>query len=110
MGENEVQTDKTFRIRMSRWSRDEAIKYMCTNTCLGENEATVEVDRYTVMPGQALAYKIGELKILELLKQAKEQLGENFSWKAFHRVILEDGALPLAVLVKNVQTYIENAK
>mmetsp|Transcript_7283 Transcript_7283/g.22186 ORF Transcript_7283/g.22186 Transcript_7283/m.22186 type:complete len:582 (-) Transcript_7283:1696-3441(-) len=89
-----------------RWSREEAISYMSDNTCLGENEATVEVDRYTVMPGQALAYKIGELKLLELKDLAKKELGDRFSWKDFHRVVLEDGALPLVVLETKINDWL----
>ncbi|MBI4683173.1 MAG: DUF885 domain-containing protein [Nitrospirae bacterium] len=81
-----------------KWSRDETIKYCKENTGLEDHEIVVEVDRYIAMPGQALAYKIGELKIIELRKKAKNVLGPKFDIKKFHDRLLEKGALPLYVL------------
>lgn len=83
---------------------------MKDNTCLGENEAMVEIDRYTVMPGQALSYKVGEQKILELKNYAQVELGDKFSWKGFHEVILKDGALPLVVLETTVKEWVKSVK
>jgi len=81
-----------------KWGRDEAIKYCMENSGEDEHEIAVEVDRYIAMPGQALAYKIGELKILELREKAKYLLGSRFDIKAFHDRLLENGALPLYIL------------
>lgn len=81
-----------------KWSRDKSIKYCKENTGLAEHEIEVEIDRYIAMPGQALAYKMGELKILELRKKARETLGSKFDIKEFHDRLLENGALPLYVL------------
>jgi uncharacterized protein (DUF885 family) len=78
-----------------KWGRDEAIKYCMENSGEDEHEIVVEVDRYIAMPGQALAYKIGELKILELREKAKHLLGPRFDVKSFHDRLLENGALPL---------------
>ncbi len=81
-----------------KWGRAETINYCKENTGLEEYEIEVEVDRYIAMPGQALAYKIGELKIIELKEKAKKALGSNFDIKEFHDRLLEKGALPLYVL------------
>lgn len=80
------------------WTREEALAYLGSE---------VEVDRYIVMPGQALAYKIGELKIVELRDRAKDRLGDDFDLRAFHDEILNDGALPLDVLEVKVDGWIE---
>jgi len=85
-------------IHYYKWDRDEAIKYCMENSGEDEHEIAVEVDRYIAMPGQALAYKIGELKILELREKAKCLLGTRFDIKAFHDRLLENGALPLYIL------------
>jgi prolyl oligopeptidase len=81
-----------------KWSRSEAINYCKENSGLEDHEIAVEVDRYIAMPGQALAYKIGELKILELREKLKEALGQEFDIKKFHDRLLENGALPLYLL------------
>jgi uncharacterized protein (DUF885 family) len=78
-----------------KWTRDEAIEYCKENSGEEEHEIEVEVDRYIAMPGQALAYKIGELRILELRDKAKKALGSEFNIKVFHDRLLEKGALPL---------------
>jgi uncharacterized protein (DUF885 family) len=80
------------------WSRQRAIEYLRANTSLGESDVRAEVDRYIAMPGQALAYKIGQLKIAELRLHAQQRLGARFDPRAFHTAILADGPLPLAVL------------
>jgi uncharacterized protein (DUF885 family) len=81
-----------------RWSREQAIAYMMENTGMPEAEVVVEIERYLVMPAQALAYKIGMLKILELRERAKRALGARFDLREFHDEVLKNGALPLALL------------
>jgi len=88
------------------WSRKKAIDYLKYYTGKSEAASTVEVDRYLVMPGQATAYKIGELKILELRAKAEETLGDNFDLREFHDVILRNGAIPLNVLEDYVEKYL----
>ncbi|MHC4123793.1 MAG: DUF885 domain-containing protein, partial [Planctomycetota bacterium] len=88
------------------WSREKAINFMAENTSFGRDNIETEIDRYIVWPGQALAYKIGELKILELRKLAKNKLGENFDIREFHDVILRNGSIPLKVLEDNVKAWL----
>jgi len=91
------------------WARQEAIDFILENAAKSEHDIVVEIDRYIAWPGQALAYKIGELKIKELRKLAKKTLGENFDIREFHDVILGRGSLPLDVLEEQVKAYIVNA-
>lgn len=93
-------------IHYKKWTREEAIKYMEDQTGLSESEVVTEVERYIVFPGQACAYKIGMMKMLELREKAKQLLGPKFDLKEFHRVILENGAVPLDVLAEIVEDYI----
>jgi len=88
------------------WSRQEAIDFMLSNTAKTENDVTVEIDRYIAWPGQALAYKIGELKIRELRSKAEKEMGDNFNIRDFHDVVLGNGAVPLDILEKHVNEYI----
>ena len=90
------------------WSREQAIEFFKENAAKTEQDIINEVDRYLIMPGQALAYKIGQLKIMELKKKSKESLGEKYDIKEFHHVILGEGALPLDILEEKVDQYIEN--
>ena len=90
------------------WTRQNAIDYMLQNTAKTVNDITVEVDRYIAWPGQALAYKIGEMKILSLREQAEKNLGDKFNIRDFHDVVLGDGAVPLNILEKHVKDYIQS--
>jgi len=92
------------------WSRDAAIDFFKTNAAKTEQDIVNEIDRYLIMPGQALAYKIGQLKILELKNRAIKELGESFDIKAFHDLILGQGALPLSVLEERVDQYLLELK
>lgn len=92
------------------WTRDEAIDYMQKNTGKSRHDATVEIDRYMIWPGQALAYKLGELKIRELREQAEKKLGDRFDIRAFHDELLANGALPLDVLQSTMQEWINSQK
>ncbi len=93
-------------IHNKKWTREEGIKYYTDNTPNAEFDAIKMVERHIVMPGQATAYKIGMLKILELRKKAKDALGEKFDIREFHEVVLSQGALPLNVLEDFVDEYI----
>ena len=89
-----------------RWSREQAISYMIEHTGMGEGDVTAEIERYLVNPGQALAYKVGMIKILELRQRARDALGEAFDLRAFHDQILGHGALPLTLLEQVVDDWI----
>ncbi len=93
-------------IHYKKWTREEAIEYMVKNTGLTTTEVTTEIERYIVMPGQACAYKIGMLKILELREKAKNALGDQFDLREFHNVVLKNGAVPLSILEELVDEYI----
>tara|TARA_S200000501_G_scaffold374479_1_gene424136 strand:- start:8233 stop:9927 length:1695 start_codon:yes stop_codon:yes gene_type:complete len=90
------------------WTREQAIEYMSKNTAKTRNDIQIEIDRYISWPGQALAYKIGELKILELRNRAEKELGARFNIRDFHDVVLGDGAVPLNVLEMHINQYIES--
>ena len=81
---------------------------MASNTALSMHEVTTEIDRYIGWPGQAVSYKIGELKIRELRNRAEEKLGDNFDIRSFHDKILENGAMPLSTLESIIDQYIED--
>ena len=89
-----------------KWTREEAIKYLTDNTPNPENDCTKAIERYIVMPGQATAYKIGMIKILELREEAKEQLGDKFDIREYHDVILAAGAVPLNVMEERVDSWV----
>ncbi|MBM3133882.1 MAG: DUF885 domain-containing protein, partial [Chloroflexi bacterium] len=88
------------------WTRQQAIDFMAENTSSTLLNIANEIDRYIAWPGQALAYKIGELKIRQLRALAEEQLGPRFDRRAFHDVVLLGGALPLDVLESSVRQWI----
>jgi len=92
------------------WSREEVIAYMRTNTALSLHEIETETDRYISWPGQALSYKIGELKIRELRSKAEDDLGPEFDIREFHEIILEEGTVTLPILEKRINQYIDNKK
>ena len=92
------------------WTREEAVEYMSKNTALSLHEINTEVDRYISWPGQALSYKIGEIKIRELRKKAKDQLGNKFNIRDFHEVILSQGTVTLSILEERINKYINKTK
>ncbi len=91
------------------WTRDQALTYLGDNTALSKHEIRTEVDRYISWPGQALAYKIGELKIVELRARAKAALSDKFDLRAYHDAVLESGGVTLPVLERRVDAYIAEA-
>ncbi len=92
------------------WTREQAIDYFKANAGKAEHDIVVEVDRYIVWPGQALAYKLGELKIKELRAYAEKELGPKFDVRAFHDTVLGRGSLPLDLLEKNVKAWVAEQK
>ena len=92
------------------WTREDAIEYMSSNSPITDTDVVAEVERYIAIPSQALAYKIGQLKIRELRNRAEEALGEQFDVRAFHDLVLTSGALPLFVLEAEVDRWIARQK
>ncbi len=92
------------------WTREDAIAYMQDNTALSHTDIVAEVERYAALPGQALAYMIGRLKLLELREKSEQALGETYDIRDYHRVVLSDGALPLSILEQQVDQWIENTR
>ncbi|WP_413663364.1 DUF885 domain-containing protein [Microbulbifer sp. CNSA002] len=90
------------------WSREEAIEYFMENSAKPLHDVTVEIDRYLIWPGQALAYKLGQLKIKELRKEAEETLDSNFDIRSFHDALLGSGALPLNILEERMDNWLES--
>lgn len=97
-------------IHAKGWTRDQVVDYMASNTALSLHEVNTETDRYISWPGQALSYKIGELKIREMRKKAEEILGSDFDIRAFHEVVLEQGTVTLSILEERINTYINTTK
>jgi uncharacterized protein (DUF885 family) len=92
------------------WTRQQALDYMLENTALSEHNVTTEIDRYISWPGQALSYKLGEIKIKELRARATQILGDDFDLREFHAAILAHGSVPLTVLEQNINMYIERVQ
>jgi len=92
------------------WTREQVVNYMASNTALSMHEINTETDRYISWPGQALSYKIGEIKIRELRKKAEDELGSKFNIRDFHEVILGQGTVTLSILEGRVNSYIQRVK
>jgi uncharacterized protein (DUF885 family) len=88
------------------WTRQQAIDFFRANTGKTDQDITVEVDRYIVWPGQALAYKLGQLKIRELRTHAEKTLGNGFEIRSFHDAVLEEGAMPLDILEAHMNAWL----
>jgi uncharacterized protein (DUF885 family) len=97
-------------VHSQHWSRQQMIDYFHEHSAIDETSIQAEVDRYIAWPGQALAYKVGQLKILELRDRAKSALGSRFDLRAFHDQVLDSGALPLDVLSERIDTWIAQQK
>ncbi len=97
-------------IHRKHWTREQAVGYMAEKTGLARSEVVSEVERYFVMPGQALAYKIGMLKLLELRERARTALGARFDIREFHSAVLGSGSLPLGILDKQIDAWIERRR
>ena len=93
-------------VHEKHWTRDQMVEYFHRYTAMDEPNIQSEVDRYIAWPGQALAYKLGQLQILKLREQARQQLGDKFNIRAFHDAVLANGALPLDVLNEQVTAWI----
>ncbi len=92
------------------WSREQAIQYMKDNSPLAETDIIAEVERYMAIPGQALSYKVGQLKILELRAKAEKALGDKFDLKDFHTQVITSGSLPMAVMEQKIDNWIAAKK
>ena len=93
-----------------RWTREEAMDYMKSITGMSDTEVRVEIERYIVWPGQALSYKVGMIKILELREKARQELGDQFNIKDFHSAVLDHGNPPLFIVEKMIDRMISDAK
>jgi uncharacterized protein (DUF885 family) len=94
-------------MHLKGWTREEALAFSFANDAESEADITAEIERYMAIPGQALAYKIGQLKIMEIRKRAEEKLGDKFSIKDFHDEVLKDGCLPLDVFEAKMNRWLE---
>jgi uncharacterized protein (DUF885 family) len=97
-------------VHAKQWTRAQVMDYFRANTPQSERDIFTETNRYIVWPGQATAYKVGQLKILELRELAKRELGARFDLRAYHDLVLKNGALPLSLLEENVRAWIAQAK
>lgn len=97
-------------IHAKQWSREKAIEYLVENTPNPQNDAVKAIERYIAMPGQATAYMIGKLKIMELRENAMQELGEKFDIRGFHDEILKDGPVPLNILENKIKSWVESQK
>jgi uncharacterized protein (DUF885 family) len=92
------------------WSRQRSLDYLTANTALSEHEIRTEVDRYIAWPGQAVAYKTGEIEIRALRRRAEQALGSRFDIRAFHDAVLGQGGVTLPVLARQVDAYVARAR
>jgi uncharacterized protein (DUF885 family) len=97
-------------VHSQHWTREQMVQYFHDHSTIDEPSVQAEVDRYIAWPGQALAYKIGQLKILEVRDRAKRELGDKFDIRAFHDQVLDSGALPLDVLSARIDAWIASQK
>ena len=97
-------------IHSKGWTREQAIKYSLENESRSEDTIIPEIERYMAIPGQALSYKIGQLKIMELREKAQDKMGSKFDIKKFHEKVLESGVMPLALLENKINAWITKAK
>ncbi|WP_154222923.1 DUF885 domain-containing protein [Marinicella rhabdoformis] len=97
-------------IHYKRWTREQAIDYMASTTGMAMTDVESEIERYIVWPGQALAYKVGMLKIMELREKAETELGDAYDIREFHDVVLKNGAVPMTILERLVDEYIAEKK
>jgi uncharacterized protein (DUF885 family) len=97
-------------IHSKNWTREQAIQYSLDNEARSEASIISEIERYMSRPGQALSYKIGQLKIMELRKKAENKMGAKFDIKKFHEKVLESGVMPLALLEKKIDSWINESK
>jgi uncharacterized protein (DUF885 family) len=97
-------------LHYKHWTRQQVVDYFHAHSSEDEVELQSETDRYIASPGQALGYKIGQLQILKLRQEAKDQLGEKFDLRAFHDQVLGAGALPMDVLANRIRSWIESQK
>jgi uncharacterized protein (DUF885 family) len=97
-------------VHYKKWSREQMVDYFRQHTAMDEQNIQTEVNRYIAWPGQALSYKLGQMKILELRERARKELANSFDLRAFHDAVLDDGALPLDVLEEKVGRWIDSQK
>ena len=97
-------------VHSKHWTRDQMVQFFHDHSAIDETNIQSEVDRYISWPSQALAYKIGQLKILELRDRAKKALGDKFDIRAFHDQVIDSGALPLDVLDEHINAWIASQK
>jgi uncharacterized protein (DUF885 family) len=97
-------------IHAKGWTKQQVLDYMLTNTALSEHEVNTETDRYIAWPGQAISYKMGELKIRELRQKCEKALGAKFDIRKFHEIILEQGTVTLPILEQRINAFLESSK
>jgi uncharacterized protein (DUF885 family) len=97
-------------VHYKHWSRDQMVDFFRQHTAMDEQNIQTEVDRYIAWPGQALSYKLGQMKILELRERARQQLGAKFDIRTFHDAVLDPGGLPLDVLEEKIDRWLDSEK
>jgi uncharacterized protein (DUF885 family) len=97
-------------VHSKHWSRQQMIDFFHEHTAMDDQNIETEVDRYIAWPGQALSYKMGQMKILELRARAQKELGPKFDLRAFHDAVLDQGPLPLDVLERKISEWIKERK